>query len=178
MLNSRIPTSLGRKWSIRQITCMYEVLCQQIRVSPPTKSCMAASQPFHTYTIFGCIAYRMLQAAQKHMKNCIPYGNSYIWTMYDSTSIWRLWNTKRQCVIQVWNIHDELAKIAKTSRQANADSPRQTYITSYRRASTDCRTSREYNIGSIRDCKAGYQSKQADRCQCNQALRCRWEQAG
>jgi len=79
--------------------------------------------------------------------------------VHDSTSIWRLWNAKRQYVIQVWNIHDELAKTAEsvesttsdpfqiakldadtpkhvdnkaeTTWQANADSPRQTDPSSF-----------------------------------------------
>jgi len=105
---------------------------------------------------FGCKAYRMLPAAQRHGKFASRAETVYmLGYVHDSTSIWRLWNTERQGVIQASNVRfDELVmtathvesmisdpfEIAKlntdrsrqvdahteTSKQADANSPRPT----------------------------------------------------
>jgi len=72
---------------------------------------------------FGCIAYRILLAAQRHGKfasraetvNMLGY-------VYDSISIWCLWNTERQCVIEASNVgFDELAIMAKPVESTISD---------------------------------------------------------
>jgi len=72
---------------------------------------------------FGCKAYRMLPAAQRHGKfaSCAEtvYMLGYV---HDSTSIWYLWNTERQRVIQASNVRfDELAITAKPVEHTISD---------------------------------------------------------
>ena len=84
------------------------------RVTPYEK--LYGSKPTVSHLCcFGCKAYRMLLAAQRQGKFVshteIVYMLGYV---HNSTSIWHLLNTERQCVIQASNVcFDELTMTAK-----------------------------------------------------------------
>jgi len=117
---------------------------------------------------FGCKAYRILPAARRHGKFASQAETVYILGyVHDSTSIWRLWNTERQRVIQASNVRfDELVmtatpveslisdpfEIAKLdtdrSRQVNADATRHCDADGSRQVDADTKTSRQADADS------------------------------
>ena len=65
----------------------------------------------------------MLRAAQRHGKFTSRADTVYmLGYVHNSTSIWRLWNTERQRVIQASNVRfDELAMAAKPVESTISD---------------------------------------------------------
>jgi len=119
---------------------------------------------------FGCTAYRMLPATQRHGKFASRAETVYmLGYVHNSTSIWRLWNTERQGVIEVSNVRfDELLmtatpveciisdpfKVAKLdtdrSRQVDADATRHCDADGSRQVDADTETSRQADADLLR----------------------------
>jgi len=105
----------------------------------------------------------MLPAAQRHGKFASRAETVYmLGYVHDSTSIWHLWNTERQCVIQASNVRfDELAITAKLVESTISDPFEIAKLDTDGSRQLDADGSRQVDANATRHCDANG-SRQAD----------------
>ena len=114
---------------------------------------------------FGCKAYRMLRAAQRQGKFASRADTVYmLGYVHDSTSIWRLWNTERQHVIQASNVRfDEPVMMATPVESLISDPFEIAKLDTDRSWQVDADATRHYDADGSRQVDADTEtSRQAD----------------